>query len=225
MSSTATTEPKAPSTVPTDGTKSSRPAPFAEAHQQFLVGETLYLRPLEPSDAKHPNAWRASPYPINAQKAEELIKKDLESKDAYRTVRLLACRRDDDRPVGVATYSTWNWLNGDVSVYAEPTFGEAADCYKAEMLTLLVPWLLDERDLMAVWLNVAASERTVIEAAGKIGMHQAASLREALWLNGRREDQLAFEGLNRHWQDRLGTPEPGVTVAGAPDDPLSLIHI
>jgi len=199
--------------------KPFRPVPFADANQQFLVGETIYLRALEPGDGKHPTVWRDARFPVNADKAEELIKKDLDSKERYRTVRLLACRRVDDRPVGVATYSTWNWCDGEASVYADPAFGDAAHAYQAEMLGLIVPWLLDERDLMAVWVSIPGNDRVLVEAAGAIEMHQAACLREALWVNGHREDQLTFEGLNRGWQAKLGTPEPGITVAGAPDDP------
>ncbi len=221
MSVTTTIKPQTTSPGATsDGdSKPFRPAPFAEANQQFLVGETLYLRALEPGDGKHPTVWRDSPYPINTDKAEELIKKEIEKPGPGKTVRLLACRRVDDQPVGVATYSTWNWLNGDASVYADPAYGDAAGAYRAEMLGLIVPWLLDERDLMVVWVNVAGNDRALIEAAGAIGMHQATCLREAYWLNGRREDWLTFEGLNRGWEAKLGRPEAGITVGCAPDDP------
>jgi RimJ/RimL family protein N-acetyltransferase len=196
-----------------------QPAGFAAANQTFLVGENLYLRALEPTDAAYPNAWRNARFPINADRAEELIKKEIDERDKHRTTRLVACRRSDDLPVGAATYSTWDWLTASAELFADPAFGPAALMIKAEIAGLVIPWLVNERDLMAVWLDLPVDESPVVLAAEGLGMRQAVCLREALWSEGRRHDRLTYEALHPKWIERLGNPGPGIEAAVAADDP------
>ena len=202
-------------------TETAQPAGFAAAKQTFLVGENLYLRALEPTDAKYPNAWRESRFPINADRAEELIKEEINERQKHRTFRLVACRRADDLPVGAVTYrmNTWNALSADIRLFADPVYGPAVQAIKAEIASLVVPWLLEERDFMALWIDLGSDQSELIGALEGIGMRRAACLREALWRNGRRADLLTYEGLSAPWLERLGDPGPGIEAAVAVDDP------
>lgn len=202
-------------------TETAQPAGFAAAKQTFLVGENLYLRALEPTDAKYPNAWRESRFPVNADRAEELIKEEIDNREKHRNVRLTACRRSDDHPVGAVTYrmNTWNSITADIGLFADPVFGSAAQAIKAEIASLVVPWLLEERDFMAVWIDIGSDETELIQALEGLGMRRAARLREALWRDGRRADLISYEGLSVPWVERLGDPGSGIDAAVAVDDP------
>ncbi len=176
--------------------------------QQFLVGETLYLRGLEKVDAKRSTAWRGSLFPITAERAEELLKKDIpEQARPRRETRLVACRIADDAPVGFALYQSWDWRTVDLSVGADIGLGsDAAAAVKAEILRIVVPWLLLEREKMVVWLDVDAGEAPVVAAAEAVGMRPAARLREAYWRDGARRDHLIYEILHPSWVEQLGDP-------------------
>lgn len=183
--------------------------------QSFLVGETIYLRPLELEDAARAGAWRASPFPITRQRAEELIKADVPDDPLWEKPRaqtLLALRRADDVAVGAARYVVWGtWPAAEVTLWVDRGFGPAvAPAIKAELLRLLVPYLLRERDLPNVWISLDAGESDALAAAGYwlsgAGLREAVRFREAYWRDGARRDRLIYEALHPAWLARFGDP-------------------
>ena len=188
--------------------------------QQFLVGETLYLRGLEQVDAKRAVAWRGSLFPITAERAEELLKKDIpEQTRTRRETRLVACRIADDVPVGFALYNSWDVRTVDLSVGANVGLGpDAAMAVKAEILRIVGPWLLLEREKMVVWADVDVDEAPVVAAAEAIGMRPAARLREAYWRDGARHDHLLYEFLHPGWVEQLGDPRAADIMPESRDD-------
>ena len=185
--------------------------------QTFLVGDTLYLRGPELADAARPAAWRDSPFPVPKERAEEILKKDLPSgAERYKTT-LVACRRADDEPVGGLTYQVWGWRTADLQVWADRAFGPAAAEIRAEIIRLVVPWLLQERHLMALYADVEGGEPIVATALASVGARPAARLRDAVWRDGQRHDHYYYEALHPAWVQRLGDPrasldgvDPGV---------------
>ncbi len=97
---------------------------IAPGEQGFLVGETLYLRPLEAADARYPGAWHRSPFAINPQRAEEILTKEIPSESEKRKHRLVACRRSDDVPVGAVIYHSWSDLYTWVQLQADPAIDD-----------------------------------------------------------------------------------------------------
>ncbi len=187
--------------------------------QQFLIGETLYLRGLEQADAQRATAWRGSLFPITTERAEELLKKNIpEQARTRRETRLVACRIIDDVPVGFVLYQSWDWRTVDVSLGAHIGLGPAAAAVKAEILCIVVPWLLLEREKMVVWVDVDADEAPVVAAAEAIGMHPAARLREAFWRDGARRDHLIYEVLHPSWVEQLGDPRAADSEPERRDD-------
>ncbi len=151
----------------------SDPSPSAgSAGQTFLVGETIYLRGLEVSDARRASAWRSSPFPIAAERAEAMLKKELPAAAERRTTSLVACRIDGDEPVGATTVETADWRTGWVKLHADPALGRAAADVKAEIVRLVVPWLSDERHMMVVHVSVDADQGPVVAAAEAVGMRR-----------------------------------------------------
>jgi RimJ/RimL family protein N-acetyltransferase len=182
----------------------------------FLVGESIYLRGLELSDAKWASAWRASPFPISVTLAEEQLKKTVPEQAGRRISRFVACRRDDGRPVGSAlvddSEETTSWLG----LFADPTLGAVGERLQAEMLGLIVPWLSAERFRPVVELVTDVDLEPVVRQAEALGMQPSVRLRQGIWRNGRLHDQILFEYFQSAWVALVGDPGPGIANAGEP---------
>jgi RimJ/RimL family protein N-acetyltransferase len=177
--------------------------------QTFLVGPTLYLRGLEEEDAKTGAIWYPSHYPLPSGVLEERLKEDLPKETRNGEYRLIACRRSDDRPVGSARYNAQAWRWADTTVHANPLAPpEQQSAIKAELVGLLVPYLLMERELFSVWLDIEA-DAVVAATASEIGMRKGYRLREAYLINGQRKDQICYEAHHPTWVARLGLPPVG----------------
>ena len=196
----------------------AKPAATArpEMSRGFLVGETIYLRGLELGDAKWASAWRDSPFPISAEQAEEQLKKNVPEQAERRISRLVACRRDDGRPVGSARVDdsdeTATWLG----LFADPTLGQRGEAMQAEMLGLVVPWLAEERFRPVVELVTDVDLDPVLRRAEALAMRPSVRLRQGAWREGRLRDLVFYEFLQPAWVDRLGDPGAGIAEAGEP---------
>ena len=189
---------------------------LGSAGQTFLVGDSLYLRPLELGDAARAGSWRGSPFPVPAARAEDFLKQEIPKEMERRKVRFVACRRADDAPVGAVVFEVQDWRTASVVPTADVALGADGSRIKAEIVRLIVPWLVEERHLTAVWVELDAGEPDTLAAAGAIGMRPAARLREAIWRNGARHDQVVYERLHAGWVERLGDPGPGIAEATEP---------
>jgi RimJ/RimL family protein N-acetyltransferase len=198
-----------PTSAPSNGAAPVEPGRGSEG-QTFLIGENLYLRAFELGDAKHHRAWRDSPFPITAERAEELLKKQIPEDHKERRQRLLVLRRADDAPVGSISYRRWDMLSADLSTYVNPAFGpETVDTLRAEILEIVVPWLLEERDIVTIWLELTDGEPVTLATLSRLGLREAARYREADWRDGRRVDHLTFQAFHPAWIARLGDPTVG----------------
>jgi RimJ/RimL family protein N-acetyltransferase len=197
---------------------------IAPGEQGFLVGETLYLRPLELADAQYPGAWYASPFSISPKRAEEILTKEFPNEASKRRYRLIACRRSDDIPVGAVSHYVWNSLYTWAEVHADPALdGEQAAAIKGEILEIFVPSRLREYHNMVVWAELDAPTPALVAAVERIGMRPAACYREAIWHRGARHDQLVYELLHPEWVVRLGDPGPFIDQATPP--PTETPHV
>jgi RimJ/RimL family protein N-acetyltransferase len=184
--------------------------------QSYLIGDTIYLRGAELGDAKWATAWRPRPFPISAEEAEKQLKKTVPNESGKRIALLVACRREDGRPVGSARIDESNPTITPLSLHADPTLGAAGALVQAEMLAQLVPWLSGERYRPVVVLVTDTGLKPVQAAAESLGMQPAVQLRDGIWRDGRCHDMVFYEYLNPLWIARLGDPGPGITVAGEP---------
>lgn len=179
--------------------------------QTFLVGPTLYLRGIETDDMAHNVAWYPSPYPIPPDILEERLKESIPDDARNAKYRLVACRRGDDVPVGSVQFRIDGGRTADFTVYAHPLYPETTrDQIAAELIRMMVPYLLFERDLMVVWFETVAGSSIVEDAVADAGMHKGSRLREALFVNGVRRDQVCYEILHPRWVERLGMREAAV---------------
>ncbi|MDQ3693463.1 MAG: GNAT family N-acetyltransferase [Chloroflexota bacterium] len=197
----------------------TEPQWIAPGEHGFLAGETLYMRPLELADARYPAAWHFSPFPINPERAEEILKQDLPKEANERKYRLVACRRSDDIPVGAVSYGNlWSTLNMWAELHVDPAHDADAAAIKSEMLRLVVPWMSAESHNMVVAIKLDAPEPDLIAAVKALGLRPAVCFREARWQGGGRHDQWFYELLHPAWVERLGDPGPSINLATDPPE-------
>jgi RimJ/RimL family protein N-acetyltransferase len=184
--------------------------------QSYLIGESIYLRGAQLSDAKWATAWRQTPFPVSAETAEEQLKKNVPKDDERHRALLIACRRDDGRPVGSARIDYADPITTTVAMHADPALGEVAALVQAEMLGQLVPWITYERFKPAVSLATDAGLAPVVAEAEALGMRPAVQLRQGVWRDGAYHDRVYYELLHPGWVARMGDPGPGIVEVGAP---------
>ncbi len=194
------------------------PRIFSSEGQAFLVGDTIFLRGIEDEDAVRASAWRDSPYPINAERAGEIIK-EMTEKPKPGSRFLVACRRSDGEPVGSLSLSRWpgNDLDIPVDLYANPALPDR-EAIRAEMLKLFIAWGASEGELPVVYIEFADSQTELRAMAESLGMRHAALWREQRWLDGAWRDKLAYAWHNPAWIPRLGEPGVGIDFALPVDD-------
>jgi RimJ/RimL family protein N-acetyltransferase len=151
--------------------------------------------------------WRRSVFPLSPDIAEERIRETARSEARDRRFTLIACRRDDDLPVGSVSIWMPNVIWAHCIFHSWPALEEGRlQHLDAEMLELVVPFLLQEQHFLAVMAEIAATSEVMIAAATRIGMRKAFHLREALFRHGCRVDLLAYEALAPRGIELFGEP-------------------
>jgi RimJ/RimL family protein N-acetyltransferase len=168
----------------------------------YLSGRRVYLRAMVKEDAERGAAWLDDAFPVNAGRAEKVLEEDAGMPWPATRRRMVIVRTDGDEVVGGAIVSSYDqYRTGWLHLTMAPWLPDA-DSLRAEALRLLVPFLRDESEMMAVTLALPADQADTIAAAGAAGMVTAARLREWFVRPGGRADCLLFEALNARWEVR-----------------------
>lgn len=177
--------------------------------QAFLIGPTLYLRPIELVDAATAPIWDPSPYPAPVEVVEERLRTqlgdDLEAEMSAQ--RLLICRIADDRPVGSVNFAFSQRRACQMQFRFDPnrSLDEWAEIW-SEVVIFSIPWLIDERNLMKVHLSFWGEHPVADAAAARVGARRNFRLRQMLMRDGQRYDWIGYEVLHPGWVERLGMP-------------------
>ncbi len=154
--------------------------------------------------------WRPQPFPAPTEVIEEQLRQRLElddPDDLHEQMLLIACRRDDDRPVGSVETTSVGWRFGELVPWIDPLASavERASLVD-EFVRILVPWMLDERHMMTVTFHDIgmrqSTNRTAIELGGRLAIRH----REAHLLAGKRSDTVEYQFFNKQWIEQLGPP-------------------
>lgn len=167
----------------------------------YLTGKLVYLRALTKDDAKQAASWFPEPFPIDPARAESYLK-EIHSDPWGRKRRLVIARTADDTVVG--SVSLWaNRVHASVSFVFSPTVGDA-DELRADAVRLLVAWLRDEAEHVAVDVNIPADQPLSIATAEELGLVASVRLREFVARGGHRVDLIKYQALNQHMLAREG---------------------
>ena len=171
--------------------------------QTFLVGDEVYLRTVEPSDAKFAPSWMNTIFPKSTEYYEKWIKEDMVKEE--RTETFLIMRKRDDIPVGSVKTHHWD-PSLFLEPYVDPIYADHGQRWLAEALTLMLPWLVDEQHRPIAVVTVNSSQTAAIAALMAAGARQTVRFRDKVRVHGRRADELIFEYLNALWVKTLGDP-------------------
>jgi RimJ/RimL family protein N-acetyltransferase len=174
----------------------------------FLVGERVYLRPVEPADAdllaacnNHPEV-RVSFFThtptsrsLQARRAEEFYKPGADY------IPLVVCVLEDDTPIGIAAFHRVD-LVSRATVYsiiiAEP--GQWRMGYGGEVTRLMLQYAFEILNLHRVQLHVWADNAPAIHVYEKAGFVKEGCLREAMCKEGKFYDFYVMGILEEEWR-------------------------
>ncbi|MGC4189742.1 MAG: GNAT family protein [Thermomicrobiales bacterium] len=191
-------------TTPT-GTENHRAPGTGYTEQTFLIGETVYLRPIEAVDANVATAWRDTIFPVSITRTEDYIKETIDKQDPFKEITLAIVRKADDVVVG-SIHANFAWISADFSGHVDPLHGEQGQAWKAEGIALVADWVVNEQHAIGGLCQLPASETVVIEHLTKAGFRETARFREWFLRDGKRVDKVALEYLNAGWVKTLGDP-------------------
>ncbi|MEZ4504489.1 MAG: GNAT family protein [Thermomicrobiales bacterium] len=176
---------------------------MTEVKQSYLVGPAIHLRAVEESDAASEPSWRKSWFPRAQAVSEARIEDDYSTGDKT----LVAVRNRDEVIVGSALI----WFDGPwayVDPFAARWLTDAgAEQVLAEILELLLPFLVDEGGIIAALTEVPAGLPAVEAALTKIGAPFCYRQREAMIFRGRRHDKMAYQYANKKSIAVFGEPK------------------
>ena len=186
-------------------TKQEAPAPgTGHIGQAFLVGESIYLRPVEEQDARYGMSWFGGVIPKSVDRIKKWINEEM--KEERHTSYLVILRKSDDRPVGSIKTERWShaiW----VTPFADRLFGEQGDRWIVEALGLVLPWLVDEQHRVIAYINTVPEDRTIIrEGLTNIGARESGRFREMIRRGSRYIDAYDYDYPNKQWMETLGDP-------------------
>jgi len=180
--------------------------------QTYLIGPTIHLRAVEREDAASEPSWRESWFPRALAVSEAKIEDEHSGGDV---TTLVALRNRDDVIVG----SMAIWFDG-AWAYARPFVArwlapDSAEVVEAEMVELVVPFLVEEGGAVAALVEVASGKPLVEAALARIGAQFCYRQREAWQLDGERRDKLGYQVNNRKALETFSEPE--ITAEGPID--------
>lgn len=185
--------------------KQEKPAPgTGHIGQTLLVGETIYIRPVEEEDAQYGMSWFDSIFPKSTSRVEKWINEDMKEDRHSRYYTIL--RKMDDRPVGSVKIECWMhscW----VTPRADRLFGEQGERWIAEALGLVLPWLIDEQHRAIAHIDRIPADKTIVrEALLKIGARESGRFRQKVRRGSAYIDEYQYDYVNRQWMETLGDP-------------------
>lgn len=168
----------------------------------FLQDERYGLRAPSLGDAEQVGVWCEGQFPIPPDTAGELLnEQETIPWGNNPTIRLMVVELATDAIVGgVLVERTDNRVSElKVTVGGPEISSERRQRISAAVLRLLVPWVMDELNLMTTRIDVLADQTIIIDAAAELGLIEAVRLREHIARPSGRVDLLMLERVNWQW--------------------------
>jgi RimJ/RimL family protein N-acetyltransferase len=184
----------------------------------FLIGQALYLRPLEKTDAELVMGWLNDPevnrtlqtcFPINLVFEEAFIQNA-----TMNDLRLVMVVRETDKPIGVVGLQDLDVRSRHASfgilIGAKEEWDKG---HGTEATRLVVQHAFDTMNLNRVWLRVYEYNPRGQRTYEKVGFLKEGVLRQDNFREGRYWDTIIMgllrEDWNRHHGKPAGTPPKG----------------
>jgi RimJ/RimL family protein N-acetyltransferase len=174
----------------------------------FIVGERIYLRPLELDDLERCQRWINDPevnrylvsgrFPINRLKEEEWLRSHYKSD---RDVIFAICLKDGNEHIGNCGLHFINWI--DRNAVLGIMIGEKREWnkgYGTEAVKLLLKYAFDTLNLERVELTVFDYNKRGIKAYEKAGFKVEGRLRRKRFKDGRYFDEIVMAILKGEWE-------------------------
>ncbi|MCA9833998.1 MAG: GNAT family N-acetyltransferase [Thermomicrobiales bacterium] len=171
--------------------------------QTFLIGEQVYLRPIQSGDEKYAASWKQGIVRSSVSSAEKWIEEDLKDEES---LHLMIVRKSDDRIVGSLVRDRWKhniWIDG----YIDPLFGDQGDLWLAEAYCMMLQWSVDEQHRLVASINrVPGNKPVILEKLEEIGARSSSIFHEAQRVGDAFIDWHIVTYLNKDWVRTLGDP-------------------
>jgi RimJ/RimL family protein N-acetyltransferase len=175
----------------------------------FLIGPTIYLRPLEREDAALVQPWFNDPEvtrtmlihrPMTLRGEEGFLDKVLQSEHDLIVVIVV---REIDKAIGVTGLHQIDFKNRHasfgVSIGEKAYWGQG---YGTEATALLVKHAFETMNLNRVWLHVHEYNQRGMRVYEKVGFKREGVLRQENFREGRYWDTITMAILREEWQAR-----------------------
>jgi RimJ/RimL family protein N-acetyltransferase len=194
-------------TETTEQKETKKPEPgTGHIGQAYLVGESIYLRPIEKDDTAQSVAVRPSPYPGSTSRAETWMSDDLADENPYGTQTLVIVRKSDDRVVGSIKKEKDGGVLWVLRPRVDRLFGDVGERMRIEATILLGRHVLEEEEAPALIIVLDGTETAMHEALTGAGWVETARHREMCVVEGQRADRVYMQAFNAQWLETLGDP-------------------
>jgi RimJ/RimL family protein N-acetyltransferase len=173
----------------------------------FLIGSTIYLRPLELADGPTITPWLNDPEtarflrrhrPISLIQEEEYLKHVATSE---QDLALGIVLRDGDRLIGATGFHDVEPRNRSASfgivLGDKTTWGKG---HGTEATRLIVGYAFETMNLNRVWLHVYEYNPRALRVYEKVGFRQEGRLRQDTYRDGRYWDTIVMGILREEWR-------------------------
>jgi hypothetical protein len=168
----------------------------------YLQDGQYGLRAAVPDDAECAVMWHDQLYPVTPEAARELLTgEETVAWGMNPVIRLMVVDLVTGDVVGGAVVEREDNRIGKICITVGGADRDtvAAQRLRADVLCLLVPWVMGELDMMTTVIDVPDDETILIDAARELGMTEAVRLREHVLRPAGRVDLLMLELVNRAW--------------------------
>jgi [ribosomal protein S5]-alanine N-acetyltransferase len=180
-------------------------------HNPFLIGNCIYLRPLERGDAAAFVAWFNDPEvnrfllrhnPLTLAAEEDWLERVLRSEDAIFGIVL----KEGDQLIGGTGLHEFDWrcrhAAFGINIGAKSLWGQG---HGSEATALVLRHAFQTLNLNRVWLHVYEYNPRGIRVYEKLGFHREGVLRQHTFRDGRHWDTIAMGILRAEWEEQNGT--------------------
>lgn len=154
----------------------------------FIIGEKIYLRPLQTEDAgfvcrgENDSQVRETlflAFPVDPLKSQEKISQQINNRE---TIIFIIAAKDSDEPVGQVALFRLDWVSRAAVFYLallDPA--QWSKGYGREATQLMIDYAFETLNLNRIQLHVFAGNTAAIKIYQKVGFVKEGILREAMF--------------------------------------------